>query len=55
MTGQLGEKKQFKNYEVVYQKAGVKLNVSKDQIVLDDNGNATMLPWTTTMSFSVQG
>ncbi|KAL8212380.1 UNVERIFIED_CONTAM: hypothetical protein K2H54_044828 [Gekko kuhli] len=55
VTGQLGEKKQFKHFEVAYQKTDVKLNVSKNHIVLDDNGNATMLPWTTTVSFTVQG
>ncbi|XP_060094797.1 inter-alpha-trypsin inhibitor heavy chain H4 [Heteronotia binoei] len=55
VTGQLGEKKQFKHFEIAFQKSDVKLNVSKDHIVLDDNGNATMLPWTTTMSFTVQG
>ncbi|XP_077181886.1 inter-alpha-trypsin inhibitor heavy chain H4-like isoform X2 [Paroedura picta] len=55
VTGQIGEKLQFKHFEVVYQKAGVKLNVSKDHILLDHNGNATVLPWTTTVSFTVQG
>nr|XP_056703135.1 inter-alpha-trypsin inhibitor heavy chain H4-like [Euleptes europaea] len=55
VTGQLGEKKQFVHFEVAYQKADVRLNVSKDHIVLNDNGNATMLPWTTTISFTVQG
>ncbi|XP_054831938.1 inter-alpha-trypsin inhibitor heavy chain H4 isoform X2 [Eublepharis macularius] len=55
VTGQLGEKKQFVHFEIAYQKADVRINVSKDHIVLYDNRNATMLPWTTTISFTVQG
>ncbi|XP_053151284.1 inter-alpha-trypsin inhibitor heavy chain H4-like isoform X2 [Hemicordylus capensis] len=53
VTGKLGENRQFVQYEIAYQNPDIRIDV-KEEIVLNQTGNATMLPWTTTISLTVQ-
>ncbi|KAJ7316753.1 hypothetical protein JRQ81_002915 [Phrynocephalus forsythii] len=55
VTGKTGRKGQFEQFEIVYQKLDVQINASTQEIVVHFNGNATMLPWTSSQTFALPG
>ncbi|KAJ6651720.1 hypothetical protein lerEdw1_020682 [Lerista edwardsae] len=55
ITGKLGENGQFVHFEVAYQQPDVQITITKEGVVLNHTSNATMFPWTTTATVTIQG
>ncbi|XP_042308686.1 inter-alpha-trypsin inhibitor heavy chain H4-like isoform X2 [Sceloporus undulatus] len=55
VTGKLGKRRLFVQFEIAFQKPDIRINISKQEIVVNLNGNATMLPWTMSTTFTVVG
>nr|XP_003217701.1 PREDICTED: inter-alpha-trypsin inhibitor heavy chain H4 isoform X1 [Anolis carolinensis] len=61
VTGKLGNRRQFEQFEIAYQKPEVQISISNNEIVIVEKGNGTVLPltvtlpWTLTTSFPARG
>ncbi|XP_020652321.3 inter-alpha-trypsin inhibitor heavy chain H4 isoform X1 [Pogona vitticeps] len=55
VTGKLETRKHFEQFEIVYQKPDVRIDVSTQEIVLHLNGNTALLSWKSNATFPMTG
>ncbi|XP_015675178.2 inter-alpha-trypsin inhibitor heavy chain H4-like [Protobothrops mucrosquamatus] len=55
VTGKFGENKHFTQFEIIYPKLNLEINVSTKQITLKSNGSSDSFVWNDTESLTIEG